>query len=418
MPIDPSIALSFRPAQVQTPSYADTMGKALTLKHLMQQDEMGQQQLAAAKQENAQRQRLIAEEEAFKQAIGRGAKDEDLLKVSPRLAIGHMKARADAAKAGIDAQEARLKLFSATAGRLGALTASAKDQTSYHLAIGQAVREGLIDAASAQQLPAEYNDDTAKMLQAFAAQAMSSKEQHDAQIKEIEQKRLQAQADETVRHNKTTETETGRHNTALEQNSAASLTETSRHNKASENLTARGQTLVDSRTREANAISRQGVGFGKAGQLRDDFSKATQPFSEISRSYGQIENAKSGNAVSDIALVYAYMKMLDPGSVVREGEYATAQNAGGVPAMVQQEYNRLIGGAKLSTATRKAFVEQAGMVYRQAKKDADKITDQYKGIAKRHNLDWQDVIIDRTSTAEEPANGGRPPLASFEQKGK
>ena len=49
--------------------------------------------------------------------------------------------------------------------------------------------------------------------------------------------------------------------------------------------------------------------------------------------YGRIHAAKDAppSGASDIALLYGYMKVLDPGSTVREGEFATASNAGGIP---------------------------------------------------------------------------------------
>ena len=37
------------------------------------------------------------------------------------------------------------------------------------------------------------------------------------------------------------------------------------------------------------------------------------------------------DAAGDMALIFSYMKMLDPNSTVREGEYATAQDAGSIP---------------------------------------------------------------------------------------
>jgi len=50
---------------------------------------------------------------------------------------------------------------------------------------------------------------------------------------------------------------------------------------------------------------------------------------------GSFERIQSGAArntgAGDLGIIYGYMKMLDPGSVVREGEFATAENASGVP---------------------------------------------------------------------------------------
>ena len=46
--------------------------------------------------------------------------------------------------------------------------------------------------------------------------------------------------------------------------------------------------------------------------------------------FQNIENAtKDGTAAGDLSAIFAFMKMLDPGSVVREQEFANAQNAAG-----------------------------------------------------------------------------------------
>lgn len=56
---------------------------------------------------------------------------------------------------------------------------------------------------------------------------------------------------------------------------------------------------------------------------------------------------KLGGGPASIAIVYKFMKSLDPTSVVREGEFATAANAGGVPDNIMNAYNRLLEGERL-----------------------------------------------------------------------
>ena len=57
------------------------------------------------------------------------------------------------------------------------------------------------------------------------------------------------------------------------------------------------------------------------------------------------------------------MKMLDPNSVVREGEYATAQNSGSIPQRVVNAYNNAIRGTKLDASQRANFLKQARVIY-------------------------------------------------------
>jgi len=53
------------------------------------------------------------------------------------------------------------------------------------------------------------------------------------------------------------------------------------------------------------------------------------------------------------------MKILDPASVVRETEFANAQNAAGVPDQIRNMYNRALRGERLGEAQRDDFVNSA-----------------------------------------------------------
>jgi len=64
-------------------------------------------------------------------------------------------------------------------------------------------------------------------------------------------------------------------------------------------------------------------------------------------------------AAGDVSLIFAYMKLLDPQSVVREGEQATAQNTTSVPGQIRNLYNRAITGQRLNEDQRKEFSNAA-----------------------------------------------------------
>ena len=61
----------------------------------------------------------------------------------------------------------------------------------------------------------------------------------------------------------------------------------------------------------------------------------------------------------DISIVFKFMKALDPESVVREGEFATAANAGGIPVRVTNFYNKIIEGQLLTPELRDSFIDAA-----------------------------------------------------------
>lgn len=86
---------------------------------------------------------------------------------------------------------------------------------------------------------------------------------------------------------------------------------------------------------------------------------------ELQSSYDNIRSALGGkpSPAGDIAGIYNFMRMNDPGSTVREGEYATAQNAAGVPDQIRNLYNKLTAGERLNPNQRKDFLNQAEKLY-------------------------------------------------------
>ena len=60
-----------------------------------------------------------------------------------------------------------------------------------------------------------------------------------------------------------------------------------------------------------------------------------------------------------MALVFNFMKVLDPGSTVRESEYASAENARAIPDTVRNLYNRVVDGLRLTEEQRVDFVTTA-----------------------------------------------------------
>jgi hypothetical protein len=82
------------------------------------------------------------------------------------------------------------------------------------------------------------------------------------------------------------------------------------------------------------------------------------------------QSAEKPSAAGDLALVFNYMKILDPGSVVREGEFKTAADATAwlqkseaegvaIPAPIAQAIRKLKDGTILTDAQRKDFVNVA-----------------------------------------------------------
>lgn len=133
--------------------------------------------------------------------------------------------------------------------------------------------------------------------------------------------------------------------------------------------------------------------FTRANTLRDEFTAATKDFGTIQAQYNNIKATSSApSAAGDIALITSYMRMLDPMSTVREGEFANAENAGGVPDRVRAKYNALINGERLSDVQRKDFVAQSKNVFSSRETQYKTNRTKYTNLAKRASVDPLDVV--------------------------
>lgn len=101
------------------------------------------------------------------------------------------------------------------------------------------------------------------------------------------------------------------------------------------------------------------------------------------------ENTPEG----DIGIVYAYIKMLDPDSAVREGELALAGQARGVPEEIIGTYNRLISAPGSRLPNRERFKKAAHSLFEPAKTSFEAVKKYYTNLAIRKGFDAVDVVV-------------------------
>lgn len=129
--------------------------------------------------------------------------------------------------------------------------------------------------------------------------------------------------------------------------------------------------------------------------LRKEYTNVVKDYDEIARAYRKVEEAgRNPSAAGDLSLIFGYMKLLDPGSTVREGEFANAQNSAGVPDQVRNAYNRAMSGERLNPRQRQDFINQAGGVIRSQRQALKATQDRYRGIAQEYGIDPSRVIYD------------------------
>lgn len=104
--------------------------------------------------------------------------------------------------------------------------------------------------------------------------------------------------------------------------------------------------------------------------------------------------AKDPSAAGDLAMIFGYMKTLDPTSTVREGEFANAQNAAGVPDRIKNAWNKALTGERLAPSQRTEFIASAEGQYRAYEERAGKLIEGYRKLAIDNGLDPSRVILE------------------------
>lgn len=150
---------------------------------------------------------------------------------------------------------------------------------------------------------------------------------------------------------------------------------------------------------ETSKVTGQGVDpeklYNRATGLRKEFIQQSDTFVKVRDSYNRVEaSAQDPTAAGDLALVFNYMKILDPGSVVRESEFANAAASGGWGERLQAAARKIIAGERLSDEMRADFLNRARMLFKKQKNSQKKLISEYRSKAGKYKVprDW--VIVD------------------------
>ena len=138
--------------------------------------------------------------------------------------------------------------------------------------------------------------------------------------------------------------------------------------------------------------------------FRNEYNDRTKGYQETKAAYGRIlavsdPKTPDEEAAADLALIFNFMKMQDPGSTINTGEFANAQNAAGVPDRIRNLYNNLVTGARLNPTQRKSFRGQAENLYKSAGQQEDIVRKGIDRIAKGMGLNTQNIFYTQTEVA-------------------
>lgn len=140
-------------------------------------------------------------------------------------------------------------------------------------------------------------------------------------------------------------------------------------------------------------VAEEPINFGDEESLRDNFRMETADYRQIQGHYQRLQAAAANpSAAGDVAMIFGFMKMLDPISVVREGEQATAANAGGVDDRILNIYNRLLTGERLTPDQRADFLGQATALFAATENNFNTVAQRYRTLAQQYGMDPERIF--------------------------
>lgn len=126
---------------------------------------------------------------------------------------------------------------------------------------------------------------------------------------------------------------------------------------------------------------------------RKEFNALNTAYNEIKRSRGNIlSSLQQNSAAGDLAAATSLMKMLDPGSVVRESELGMAQNATGAIDRVYNYAQMLSNGQRLNPQQRKEYVQLANELFANSDNEFKTRAGEYTRVAKDYGLKPENIV--------------------------
>jgi hypothetical protein len=146
---------------------------------------------------------------------------------------------------------------------------------------------------------------------------------------------------------------------------------------------------------KADAAKERGPKLSDESTMRQQFLGQSKDFITVRDAYARLQEAAAKpSAAGDLAMIFNYMKMLDPNSVVRETEFANAQNAAGIPERLRAQWNRALQGERLTEVTRADFLNQAGGQFAAQQAGQKQLEEQFRGVATRAGMDPAQIVVE------------------------
>jgi len=151
--------------------------------------------------------------------------------------------------------------------------------------------------------------------------------------------------------------------------------------------------------------------FDAEEKIRKEYSAKAAGYNSARDSYSQmLASVGSKTGSGDTALITTFRKILDPGSVVRETEFAQSQNVGGIINKLDAYTNQIRGKGLLNDAQRKEIIDLAGQFMNAANEYEKKRRADYMRIVDTYGLDPENVFgLQAVGEIAMPAGTAPPP---------
>lgn len=158
-------------------------------------------------------------------------------------------------------------------------------------------------------------------------------------------------------------------------------------------------------------------------KLSKEYDSAAEPLREALGAAEKVyTGALRGSGPGDVAVITKFMNVLDPGSVVREGEFMTAERAAGYRSVLENVVDKINKGTRLTPEARREFVEVVQDISRATEKAYGSLQEHYRGLANEYGFspdrivrptqyslyDWDlNRIYDPSAGNTDPKPGGK-----------
>lgn len=375
MPLDPSIILGVKRPQFTSPQ------EMYAQKAQFDQNELAQRLGGLKVQEFEQGQR---DQNQLRNVYSQFGKDTEaninaLYKAGLGKEAGaYAKSQADQQKSVADTQKAQIEAHLKKLEVAGQILSGVRDQSSWDAARAQTAQ--MLGPEAAAMMPPQFD---AALVEQKRNQALSVKDQLEQEWK--------AMAYTTPDANARLSADTSRANNAASVGASYANAAATRSVAASNVEAAK---IKGDRDTEM--------------KIADDYRAQSKTFKEVSDAYKTI-NATLDKATTSAAATLAgatkFMKLLDPGSVVRESELGMALAATGVFDRATNYVNTLKYGKVLTPSQAADFKNITAQIYAAAQAGQKQVDDSYKQQAKTYGLRPEMIVQDLGQDA--PAASGK-----------